>query len=268
MTSPIPTSPTPPLWPNGRDVGWVRSSFCASGGCVEVARDGDQVLVRDSRLGDGSPVQRWSRELWDGLLHAIQYNVYSPGIVDPGGVLGRVVLGLESEGHEPLKFSAGEWFAFRKGVKDGEFDFDNLDPAQPSPASGAVADEVAAVTGQAAACVTGEVEAALSSPVSPMNGAPIGDEDPGPRALAEDAELDPRAAAGSGLIEMVKPKFEWGADVEEWASNWAWATYGAGFAAGLAVAKADREALVDAANEWARATSPLVEHVPASEVVS
>jgi hypothetical protein len=35
---------------------WLTSSSCADGSCVQVARDGDQVLIRDGKMGDASPV--------------------------------------------------------------------------------------------------------------------------------------------------------------------------------------------------------------------
>jgi hypothetical protein len=63
------------------DVEFVKSSFCGHPGCVEVdlADDGGNILVRDSKLGDG------------------------------GGA---------------LSFTKGEWIAFIKGVKAGEFDLE------------------------------------------------------------------------------------------------------------------------------------------------
>jgi hypothetical protein len=56
---------------------WHRSSACAGGNCVEVAKEGDRYLIRDSR--------------------------------DPSTV--------------PLSFSAEEWDAFVRGVKEDEFSF-------------------------------------------------------------------------------------------------------------------------------------------------
>jgi hypothetical protein len=41
-----------------RDVTWARSTFCGSGGCVEVALVDGVVLVRDSKsAGDDCPAQ-------------------------------------------------------------------------------------------------------------------------------------------------------------------------------------------------------------------
>ena len=40
---------------------WIRR--CADGACVEVARDGGDVLLRDGKQGDG-PILRLTREQW------------------------------------------------------------------------------------------------------------------------------------------------------------------------------------------------------------
>jgi hypothetical protein len=59
----------------GQDLSFHRSSFCNDSGCVEVAVDGDSVVVRDSKNPD----------------------------------------------QEPLRFTSGEWEAFKRGVAAGEF---------------------------------------------------------------------------------------------------------------------------------------------------
>jgi len=46
---------------------WQRSSRCADRQCVEVARDGDAVLLRDSKDPDG-PVLRFTRAEWDAFV--------------------------------------------------------------------------------------------------------------------------------------------------------------------------------------------------------
>lgn len=38
------------------DLSWVRSSLCESGQCVELAAYGHQVAIRDSKLGNTSPI--------------------------------------------------------------------------------------------------------------------------------------------------------------------------------------------------------------------
>lgn len=47
---------------------WVRSSFCSGGHCVEVAPAGGRVLLRDSKLGDASPVIEFTRAEWAAFL--------------------------------------------------------------------------------------------------------------------------------------------------------------------------------------------------------
>lgn len=44
-----------------REPQWTRR--CADSSCVEVARDGEDVLVRDSKNANG-PMLRFSREQW------------------------------------------------------------------------------------------------------------------------------------------------------------------------------------------------------------
>jgi hypothetical protein len=54
-------------------VRWVKSTKSTkstSGACVEVARDGDEILVRNSRDPAG-PVLRVSREAWDAFRQGV-----------------------------------------------------------------------------------------------------------------------------------------------------------------------------------------------------
>lgn len=139
------------------DVTWTRSSFCASGACVLVARAGDVVLVWDSKLGAptaGSPVQQWNRELWEELLYAVREDVDHAGVErtfdDRWEMVGEVVLGIEHQRHEPLTFTVDEWRKFRAGVLAGEFDWDGLASwsDQPSlPSEGPVGDGAAVLRG-------------------------------------------------------------------------------------------------------------------------
>ena len=43
---------------------WQRSSFCNADGCVEVAKADSTVFVRDSKLGDDSPVLVFTEDEW------------------------------------------------------------------------------------------------------------------------------------------------------------------------------------------------------------
>jgi len=50
---------------------WQKSSHCAGGECLEVATAGS-VLVRDSKLGDASPVLSFTRAEWAGFTSALK----------------------------------------------------------------------------------------------------------------------------------------------------------------------------------------------------
>lgn len=59
---------------------WRKSSFSAASGCVEVAEgrvlrysdDLDHVMVRDSKLGDGSPILWFDRPEWAAFLDGVR----------------------------------------------------------------------------------------------------------------------------------------------------------------------------------------------------
>jgi hypothetical protein len=46
---------------------WRKSSYCSNGTCVEVARFGSQILVRDSKVKNG-PILSFQRAEWDAFL--------------------------------------------------------------------------------------------------------------------------------------------------------------------------------------------------------
>jgi hypothetical protein len=50
---------------------WRRSSRCASSNCVEVARAGDTLAVRDSAAADG-PVLTFGSVQWGNFLAAVR----------------------------------------------------------------------------------------------------------------------------------------------------------------------------------------------------
>lgn len=66
---------------------WRRASACASNSCVEVAlgrvlRDSDDldhVMVRDSKLGDRSPVLRFDRPEWAAFLDGVRAGEFDAG---------------------------------------------------------------------------------------------------------------------------------------------------------------------------------------------
>jgi alpha-mannosidase len=46
---------------------WRKARRCNTGACVEVARDGEQILVRDSKAPQAEPL-KFTREEWDHFL--------------------------------------------------------------------------------------------------------------------------------------------------------------------------------------------------------
>src|SRR5690554_573689 len=92
---------------------WTRSNWCSADRpqCVEIATvrsrlGGRQILMRDSKLGDASPVERFTRHDWRGFLrHAHWLVPAADGMFRVGD----------------LAFNEGEWRAFLRGVRDGEF---------------------------------------------------------------------------------------------------------------------------------------------------
>jgi hypothetical protein len=107
------------------EVGWTASSRCAGGDCVQVRHESDVVYVRDSKLGEDSPVQEWPLTYWEFLCDAIvadlpRFSGFRK--LDDGGV----ELRWAHIHPAPLIFDAGEWKAFVLGVRAGEFDPDRL----------------------------------------------------------------------------------------------------------------------------------------------
>lgn len=93
---------------------WV--SACAQGGCVEVAHAEGRVLVRDSKLGDESPVIEFTPELWMDLLDDIRDDTWP-------SMWWRINDTVAwTHGGVPLRFSVEEIEAFEEGVKAGRFD--------------------------------------------------------------------------------------------------------------------------------------------------
>lgn len=56
---------------------WRKSSFCASGACVEVAEFDGAFMVRDSKTEDG-PVLRFTAEEWSAFVAGIKADEFAP----------------------------------------------------------------------------------------------------------------------------------------------------------------------------------------------
>lgn len=52
---------------------WVKSSKSSTNGsCVEISRDGSNVKVRDSKLGDKSPTLTFNAREWDAFVEGVR----------------------------------------------------------------------------------------------------------------------------------------------------------------------------------------------------
>jgi Domain of unknown function (DUF397) len=60
----------------GHLTGWRKSSFCGSSACVEVARSGDEFLLRDSKDAD-SPVLRFTTDEWAAFVAGVNAGEFS-----------------------------------------------------------------------------------------------------------------------------------------------------------------------------------------------
>jgi hypothetical protein len=56
------------------EVGYRKSSFCGHPGCVEVdlADDGGNILVRDSKLGDGGGALSFTKDEWTAFIKGVK----------------------------------------------------------------------------------------------------------------------------------------------------------------------------------------------------
>ncbi|WP_369819738.1 DUF397 domain-containing protein [Actinoplanes sp. TFC3] len=49
---------------------WIKSSYCSDNACVEVAEDGNYIVVRDGKNRTGSTI-RVSKDDWRGFLAGV-----------------------------------------------------------------------------------------------------------------------------------------------------------------------------------------------------
>jgi hypothetical protein len=112
---------------------WKKSSYSTCGSCVEVKASDDQVMIRDTKLRDASPVITITREHWNLFIDEIKRRgkVGSTGLTDmtTRSILDTLIVddGTEmllwsSVGDVSLHFTEAEWDAFVDGARDGEFD--------------------------------------------------------------------------------------------------------------------------------------------------
>jgi len=110
------------------EVSYTKSSFCNSDGCVEVGHAEGNVLLRDSKLGDKSPVLIFPGDEWDQLLADWRAG-HQLSSVDGSLSCVRMLNGhlvfmhpTASGKLESLHFDETEAEAFGAGVLAGEFD--------------------------------------------------------------------------------------------------------------------------------------------------
>lgn len=101
---------------------WVTASSCNNGSCIAVTCANGEVWVRDSKLGDASPVLRFTEGQWWSFVaaaksgHAYDGPVVVTGAYDSWRMLSR------DDARTMLMFDRAEIDAFRDGVRRDEFD--------------------------------------------------------------------------------------------------------------------------------------------------
>jgi hypothetical protein len=61
---------------------WRKSSkSTATGGCVEARKHGAKVQVRDTKLGESSPVLEFTEHEWNSFLHGVHANEFSLNVL-------------------------------------------------------------------------------------------------------------------------------------------------------------------------------------------
>ena len=58
------------------ETNWRRSKRCASGACVEVARNGERFLMRDSKNPGGAPLA-FDPDTWEEFLAGVKAGEFS-----------------------------------------------------------------------------------------------------------------------------------------------------------------------------------------------
>jgi hypothetical protein len=250
MTGPIRPTPPDPMGPTySSDTGWQRSSFCVGGECVEVrfvrsslsmtgatcvevAVDGDRVMVRDSKDPAGAPLL-FTPEEWRMSLALIRDGDLPVGyckLLPHGDV-------LWTRADRTLQFTDAEWMSFCSGVDNGEFDFDLVSAVSARP--DAAVSTVGRETGQRAA-----VDAAGGEPCPDHGSSPV----------APLAGPDARTAAA--LVQLCKPELDPWDSPEAYGLRWATAVFEVAERAAFGKFRAG-----DGIPAWR--SGPLVHHVPA-----
>lgn len=117
---------------------WRRANRCEAQNCVEMRPSLDQteVQIRDTKLGEASPVITVSGEEWIKLLNWIKgLTIMGPAAANlsfaltvAGSTEEPVTISIEKGGVK-LTYTSDEWSAFYDGVQAGEFDLDVTEAA-------------------------------------------------------------------------------------------------------------------------------------------
>ena len=108
---------------------WRKSRFCnGASACVEVASVDGSVLLRDSKLGDASPVLRVPVSSWWSFLAAVKtgQTLTYGGVLWVADVDAGWLVWLRDEPDVTLWFDRAEVAAFVAGVEAGQFDVASL----------------------------------------------------------------------------------------------------------------------------------------------
>ena len=109
--------------------GWRTASDCnGASSCVEVASVDGCILVRDSKLGDASPVLRVPVPAWWSFLAAVKtgQTLTYRGVLWVADVDGGWLVWLRDEPDATLSFDRAEVEAFVDGVRVGQFEVASL----------------------------------------------------------------------------------------------------------------------------------------------
>lgn len=102
---------------------WQKSSFCnGPSSCVEVACVDGSVCVRDSKLGDTSPVLRFTVGQWWSFIAATKSGHRYSGPVVVAGAYDSWHVWHAGDPGVVLDFDGAEVKAFLEGVNAGDFE--------------------------------------------------------------------------------------------------------------------------------------------------
>lgn len=110
---------------------WVTAAGCNNGSCVAVACATSEAWVRDSKLGDDSPVLRIPVAAWWSFLAAVKtgQTLTYGGLLHVEGRDGEWLAWIRGEPTVTLWFDPSEVDAFVAGVEAGEFEVESLESA-------------------------------------------------------------------------------------------------------------------------------------------